>query len=73
MTAFGMRLLLFYLNQFALRNFDSISFYKNKQGAYVLKTQNLERGDYIIKSVLSYYDAFGKNQRKELTLGFKII
>ena len=60
-------------NQFVSRDFNNLAFLQSSTGAYLFKTTKLQRGSYIVKSVLIYRDSSNNEQRRELTLGFTII
>jgi|SRR3989344_380017 len=54
-------------------NFGEIVFLNNTFGSYTIKTNNLQRGQYTIKSELKYITSSEKEKIKPLTLSFKII
>ena len=62
-----------YDKQFSSRELRNLGFFDSDTGAYVFKTTYLPVGNYTVKSVLVYSDSSNRVQRKELTLGFRII
>lgn len=60
-------------SQFSLRRLINLGFLDDATGAYVFDTSDMGRGNYIIKSVLTYNNEDGSQETKELTLGINII